>query len=151
MVFQRSRQRRFGGSRGTGTMERGYMGSPFSSFPCVYHFSMELLPPLVTTSMSIVLRTSSAQGQSQLPSSPWSLGTEAYPIGTPDAGVTHMVPVLRITRLHSAIGSIGALRRGLVIASSYTSVRRTEGGSRYLSEACCRTGKNFIDSSCACA
>lgn len=50
--------------------------------------------------------------------------TEAYLIGELNQGVKQISSVLNITRIHSAVGSVGYLRRALDIARSFARVRR---------------------------
>ncbi|KAI0320518.1 hypothetical protein OF83DRAFT_1104307 [Amylostereum chailletii] len=52
-------------------------------------------------------------------------------IGT-QQGIKCIVPVLNITRIHSAIASIGSLRKALAIASSFATERRIAGGTQLL-------------------
>jgi acyl-CoA dehydrogenase len=56
-------------------------------------------------------------------------GALAHPVGTPNegGGLKKMATMLNVTRLHNAIGSAGALGRGLAWACSYARVRRVFG------------------------
>ena len=75
-------------------------------------------------------------GTTALPTAELSLeGTEAYLLGQPGQGVKLITPVLNITRVHSATGSVGALRRCLAIATEYSKVRAVKGGSQLLQDA----------------
>jgi len=51
-----------------------------------------------------------------------------FQIGQLNAGVKTITPVLNITRMHSATGSISGLGRALSIARSYSTVRSAHGG-----------------------
>lgn len=118
----------------TGTMEQGSRGLSLFLVPLRLPLFHGLASPI--SNNIYVHRLKEKLGTRAVPTAELSLeGTEAYLIGTPGAGVKHIVPVLGITRIHSAVGSIGALRRGLAIARSYASVRRIEGGKRFLSES----------------
>lgn len=59
-------------------------------------------------------------------------GAVAYRLGAPGEGVKLIAPVLNITRVHSAVGSVGGLRRCLAAATAYSSVRAVAGGKRLL-------------------
>lgn len=75
-------------------------------------------------------------GTHTLPTAELSLeGAQAYLIGAPNQGIKNIAPVLNITRLWSAIGSVGALRRCLAIATAYARVRTVRGGALLLSDA----------------
>lgn len=75
-------------------------------------------------------------GTNALPTAELSLeGTEAYLLGQPGQGVKLITPVLNITRVHSATGSVGALRRCLAIATEYSKVRAINGGNQLLQDA----------------
>ncbi|KAG5635043.1 hypothetical protein H0H81_012627 [Sphagnurus paluster] len=63
-------------------------------------------------------------GTHALPTAEISLqGTEAYLIGAPNGGVRNVTNVLNITRLWSAIISVGGLRKCLANATAYARVR----------------------------
>ena len=75
-------------------------------------------------------------GTHALPTAELSLeSTEAYLIGQLGQGVKNITPVLNITRIYSAIGSVGGLRKCLAIASSYSHVRAVQNGKRLLKDA----------------
>lgn len=59
---------------------------------------------------------------------------KAWLVGPPNGGVKAIAAMLNITRIHSAIHSIGNLQRGLAIARSYATVRRVQGGSTLLQD-----------------
>ncbi|KAI0259816.1 hypothetical protein BC834DRAFT_832928 [Gloeopeniophorella convolvens] len=89
-----------------------------------------------TSNNIYVHRLKDKLGTKALPTAELSLqGTEAYLIGSLGAGVKHITPVLGITRVHSAVTSVGYLRRGLAIARSFATVRCVEGGKLRLSDA----------------
>ncbi|KAJ4482079.1 hypothetical protein J3R30DRAFT_3286869 [Lentinula aciculospora] len=72
-------------------------------------------------------------GTHALPTAELSLEqTTAYLVGSCNEGVKNIVPVLNITRVWSAIASIGGLRRCLAIATAYADVRRIDRGKRLL-------------------
>ncbi len=56
-------------------------------------------------------------------------GATAHPVGDLERGFAQMTPMLNITRLHNAIASAAAIRRGLMLARGYAS-RRTAFGRR---------------------
>ncbi|KAJ3722050.1 acyl-CoA dehydrogenase/oxidase [Lentinula guzmanii] len=72
-------------------------------------------------------------GTHALPTAELSLEqTTAYLVGPLNEGVNNIVPVLNITRIWSAISSVGGLRKCLAIATAYANVRRIDGGKRLL-------------------
>ncbi|KAF8827609.1 hypothetical protein HHX47_DHR4000165 [Lentinula edodes] len=72
-------------------------------------------------------------GTHALPTAELSLEqTFAYLVGSPNQGVKNILPVLNITRVWSAIASIGGLRKCLAIATAYADVRRIDGGRKLL-------------------
>lgn len=74
-------------------------------------------------------------GTHVLPTAELSLeGTEAYLLGPLNQGVKCITPVLNITRVWSAISSVGGLRKCLAIATSYAKVRAIDGGQRLLAD-----------------
>ena len=62
-------------------------------------------------------------------------GTRAWLLGAPGEGVRCIVRMLNITRVHSAVHSIGSLQAALRIARAYARVRAVEGGRRLLANA----------------
>lgn len=60
--------------------------------------------------------------------------TTAYLLGSLNQGVKNILPVLYITRIHSAISGTGHLRKCLEIAIAYSKVRRISGGKELLEE-----------------
>ncbi|KZT23442.1 hypothetical protein NEOLEDRAFT_1157320 [Neolentinus lepideus HHB14362 ss-1] len=55
-----------------------------------------------------------------------------YLIGSLNGGVKAIAPVLNITRVHSALSSVGYLRKSLSIAISYSKVRAIHSGTQLL-------------------
>lgn len=75
-------------------------------------------------------------GTHVLPTAELSLeSSEAYLLGPLNQGVKNISPVLNITRLWSAIASVGGLRKCLGIATAFAKVRSIQGGSRLLQDA----------------
>lgn len=60
--------------------------------------------------------------------------TTAYLLGSLNHGIKNILPVLYITRIHSAISGTGHLRKCLEIAIGYSKVRRISGGKQLLEE-----------------
>lgn len=60
--------------------------------------------------------------------------TKAWRIGAVDDGMKAIIPMLNITRIHSAIHSVGSLQRCLSIARSYATVRAVNGGTNLLKD-----------------
>ncbi|KAI0827047.1 acyl-CoA dehydrogenase NM domain-like protein [Trametes gibbosa] len=61
-------------------------------------------------------------------------GTRAWRVGPLNQGVKAITPVLNITRIHSAIHSIGSMQRALSIARSYAAVRSVNSGRTLLKD-----------------
>lgn len=61
-------------------------------------------------------------------------GTRAWLMGAPGDGVRCIVRMLNITRVHSAVHSVGSLQAALRIARAYARVRAVEGGRRLLAD-----------------
>ncbi|THG95381.1 hypothetical protein EW026_g6265 [Hermanssonia centrifuga] len=82
-----------------------------------------------------VHRLKNKVGTKILPTAELSLeGAEAYLLGPINQGVKLIAPVLNITRIHSAIGSVGSLRRCLAVATAYSSVRSIAAGKQLLKD-----------------
>jgi len=116
--------------------------------------SLFLLPlriPLVTgstpTPLSVLPRTNENNngilvhrlknkfGTHPVPTAELSLnGSEAYLVGPLNQGVQSIAPVLQLTRIHSAFGSVGSLSRALSIARSFARVRKIDAGTRTLDQ-----------------
>lgn len=60
--------------------------------------------------------------------------TRAWLIGPLNEGVKAVATVLNITRIHSAIHSIGSLQRCISIARAYAAVRTIRGGTQLLQD-----------------
>ncbi|KAI0674440.1 acyl-CoA dehydrogenase NM domain-like protein [Trametes maxima] len=61
-------------------------------------------------------------------------GTRAWLIGREGEGVRTIAAMLNITRVHSAVHSVGSLQHCLAIASAYAKVRAVEGGKTLLKD-----------------
>ena len=73
----------------------------------------------------LIHRLKNKFGTQIVPTAELSLqGTHATLIGGLDRGVKTVSPVLNITRVHSAVASVGYVRKALGLATSYASVRR---------------------------
>ena len=73
----------------------------------------------------LIHRLKNKFGTQIVPTAELSLqGTHAQLIGGLNQGVKIISPVLNITRVHSAVGSVGYVRKALSLATSYASVRR---------------------------
>lgn len=91
-------------------------------------------PPALTNNIKIH-RLKNKIGTKIVPTAELSLeGAEAYLLGPLNQGVKHITPVLNITRIHSAISSIGYVRRCLAIATAYSTVRAINGGKQLLKD-----------------
>lgn len=91
-------------------------------------------PPALTNNIRIH-RLKDKVGTKVVPTAELSLeGAEAYLIGPLNEGVKHIASVLNITRVHSAVGSVGAIRRCLAVATAYSSVRAIGGGRQLLKD-----------------
>ncbi len=74
-------------------------------------------------------------GTKILPTAELSLeGAEAYLLGPLNQGVKYITPVLNITRVHSAVTSVGYIRKGLSIATAFSKVRAINGGKQLLKD-----------------
>lgn len=90
-------------------------------------------PPALTNNIK-VHRLKNKVGTKIVPTAELQLeGAEGYLLGELGAGVKLITPVLNITRMHSAITSVGSLRRCLAIATAYSKVRSL-AGKQMLSE-----------------
>ncbi|KAI5117989.1 hypothetical protein M0805_004486 [Coniferiporia weirii] len=88
--------------------------------------------PSTSNNNIFVHRLKNKIGTHALPTAELSIaGARAQLLSAPGAGVRSIAPVLNITRMHSAAGSVGNLRRALAIARAYAVVRhvpmRTNG------------------------
>ncbi|GLB38330.1 putative acyl-CoA dehydrogenase, C-terminal domain [Lyophyllum shimeji] len=92
--------------------------------------------PPATSNNIFVHRLKNKIGTQIVPTAELSLeGSEAYLIGNLNEGVKSISPVLNITRVWSAVGSVGGLRRCLAIATAYAKVRSINGGTRLLQDS----------------
>ncbi|HVF53456.1 MAG TPA: acyl-CoA dehydrogenase family protein [Actinomycetota bacterium] len=85
-----------------------------------------------TRNAIVVRRLKDKLGTRSLPTAELELeGAIAWPVGDPadGGGVRRIATMLNITRVHNAIGSAGALARGLSLARAYASVREVFGRS----------------------
>ncbi|TDL23313.1 hypothetical protein BD410DRAFT_787656 [Rickenella mellea] len=90
--------------------------------------------PSSTSNGILVHRLKKKIGTHIVPTAELSLNnTEAYLVSKLNEGVKSITPVLNITRIHSAIGSVGSLRRALSLAREYATVRTVQGGTVHLS------------------
>lgn len=93
------------------------------------------LIPLSTSNNIFVHRLKNKIGTHILPTAELILeSTEGYLIGPLGQGVKNISLVLNITRLWSAMSSIGKLRKCLAIATSYAKVRVIQGGTLLLKD-----------------
>ncbi|KAJ6598145.1 acyl-CoA dehydrogenase NM domain-like protein [Mycena vulgaris] len=93
------------------------------------------LPPFPTPLSNNILlhRLKNKVGTRAVPTAELSLnGARAWRIGPAGAGVRQIAPLLNITRIHSAVGSVGSLMRCLSLARAYAGVR-TVGSGKLLS------------------
>lgn len=68
-------------------------------------------------------------GTKSLPTAELELkGMRAYMIGEEGFGTKEISPVLNVTRLYNAIGSVGGLGRALAVSRAFARVRRALGG-----------------------
>jgi len=91
--------------------------------------------PLSTSNNIFVHRMKNKIGTHILPTAELNLeSAEGYLIGPLGQGVKNISPVLNITRIWSAMSSIGKLRKCLAIATSYARVRAIQGGTVLLKD-----------------
>ncbi|KZS86942.1 hypothetical protein SISNIDRAFT_480264 [Sistotremastrum niveocremeum HHB9708] len=95
---------------------------------------VSLHPQLAHSNNGIEIhRLKNKLGTRLVPTAELSLNaTTGFRIGDLNAGVKSITPVLNITRLHSAITSVGCLSRCLSIARAYASVRIVDHGKHLL-------------------
>lgn len=99
-------------------------------------FPDPLAPSPLPTSNNIFLhRLKDKIGTHALPTAELSLeDTKAYLISPLNKGVKSITPVLNITRVWSAMTSLGHLRKCLEIATSYAAVRKVKAGKELLKD-----------------
>ncbi|KAF8645147.1 hypothetical protein AX16_007975 [Volvariella volvacea WC 439] len=121
----------------TGTVEAGSRGLSLFLIPLrlpLLRASSDPTPSAISNKI-FVHRLKNKIGTHTLPTAELSLeGSEGYLIGGLNQGVKNIAPVLNITRLWSAIASIGGLRRCLSIATAYSKVRLINRGQTLLQD-----------------
>lgn len=99
-------------------------------------FLVPLRLPSVPTPLSNnihIHRLKDKVGTHAVPTAELSLNSSrAWLVWPPNQGIKTISPVLNITRIHSAIHSVGSLQRCLSIARSYATVRAVDGGTKLL-------------------
>ncbi|KAF4590168.1 hypothetical protein EYR40_009433 [Pleurotus pulmonarius] len=91
--------------------------------------------PSAVSNNIFVHRLKNKFGTIPVPTAELSLqNTEAYLIGNQNQGVKQITPVLNITRLYSATGTVGGLRKCLSIATAYARVRAIHQGTQLLQD-----------------
>jgi len=81
----------------------------------------------------LIHRLKNKIGTHGVPTAELSLNSaRAWLVGAPNQGVKTITPMLNITRVHSAIHSVGSLQRSLSMARSYATVRAVGGGTKLL-------------------
>ena len=92
--------------------------------------------PSATSNNIYIHRLKNKIGTHTLPTAELSLeSSDGYLIGALNEGVKNISPVLNITRLWSAIASVGGLRKCLSIATAFAKVRAINGGSQLLQDS----------------
>jgi alkylation response protein AidB-like acyl-CoA dehydrogenase len=122
----------------TGSLSQGSRGLSLFLIPLRRPLLRDILAPVPSpTSNNIFIhRLKNKIGTHILPTAELSLeNSEAYLIGDLNRGVKNISPVLNITRVWSAIASIGCLRKCLAIATAYAKVRKIHRGSIILKDA----------------
>ncbi|KAG6890631.1 hypothetical protein C0995_006607 [Termitomyces sp. Mi166 len=119
----------------TGSIKDGSRGLSLFLVPLRLPFlrsPSDPVPPSTSNNI-FVHRLKNKIGTHTLPTAELSLeSAEAYLIGNLNQGVKNISPVLNITRLWSAIASVGGLRKCLAIATAYAKVRTISSGTRLL-------------------
>ncbi|TBU62249.1 acyl-CoA dehydrogenase/oxidase [Dichomitus squalens] len=91
--------------------------------------------PSAVTNNIFIHRLKNKFGTKIVPTAELSInGAQAFLLGEPNQGVKLITPVLNITRTHSAVGSVGYLRKCLAIATAYSSVRKIRSGTQLLKD-----------------
>ena len=91
--------------------------------------------PSALTNNILIHRLKNKFGTKIVPTAELSLqGTQAILLGQPNHGVKLITPVLNITRTHSAVGSVGYLRKALAIATAHSQGRAIRGGTQLLKD-----------------
>jgi len=120
----------------TGTAASGSRGLSLFLVPLRLPLLHNAFPPPSPTSNGILVhRLKNKIGTHIVPTAELSLdNTTGYLLGNLNEGVKAILPVLYITRLHSAISGVSYLRKCLAIATAYSHVRAIKGGREMLSE-----------------
>lgn len=122
----------------TGSEEAGARGLSLFLVPLrlpLFPGPSEPKPPPVSNNI-FLHRLKDKIGTHALPTAELSLeGTKGYLISPLNRGVKSITPVLNITRIWSAVTSIGHLRKCLEIATSYATVRRVKSGTLLLADS----------------
>ncbi|KAA1469851.1 acyl-CoA dehydrogenase/oxidase C-terminal [Dentipellis sp. KUC8613] len=120
----------------TGTLAQGSRGLSLFLVPLrvpLLRGPADPLPPSTSNNI-FVHRLKKKFGTQIVPTAELSInGAEAYLLGPENQGVKCITPVLAITRIYSAVASVGALRKCLAIARSFSTVRTVNGGRQLLS------------------
>ncbi|KAG7088385.1 hypothetical protein E1B28_012386 [Marasmius oreades] len=119
----------------TGSLEEGSRGLSLFLIPLRRPLLRDPAKPTPSpTSNGIrVHRLKNKIGTHTLPTAELSLEeTEGYLVGKLGQGVRSITPILNITRVWSALGSVGALRRCLSISTAFAEVRTIDGGKTLL-------------------
>ena len=122
----------------TGTLSQGSRGLSLFLIPLRLPLLRDPSAPMPSpTSNNIFIhRLKNKIGTHILPTAELSLeSSEAYLIADLNQGVKNISPVLNITRIWSAIASIGGLRKCLAMATAYAKVRKVQGGTVFLKDA----------------
>ncbi|KAI0050417.1 acyl-CoA dehydrogenase domain-containing protein [Auriscalpium vulgare] len=119
----------------TGTAAQGSRGLSLFLIP----LRLPLFPPsggplpAPTSNNILVHRLKNKIGTHIVPTAELELrGSQGYLLGRVHDGVRCILPVLGITRIHSGVASLGALRKCLAIARSFATVRRIRSGTQLL-------------------
>lgn len=119
----------------TGTLDAGSRGLSLFLVPLRTPLLRQPTDPTphANSNKIFVHRLKNKIGTHAVPTAELSLeDTEAYLIGEFNQGIKNISPVLNITRVWSAVGSVGYLRRALAIATAYANFRTINGGKQLL-------------------
>ncbi|CAL1712945.1 unnamed protein product [Somion occarium] len=121
----------------TGPVSAGSRGLSLFLIPLrrpLFRGPEESAPPALTNNIRIH-RLKNKIGTKVLPTAELELnGSEAYLIGPLNQGVKSITPVLNITRMYSAISSVGYIRKALTIATAYSKARTVSSGEQLLKD-----------------
>ncbi|KAF5385728.1 hypothetical protein D9757_005511 [Collybiopsis confluens] len=119
----------------TGSTESGSKGLSLFLVPLRTPFFGDRSKISSTSNGIYIHRLKNKIGTHSLPTAELSLEhSTGYLVGSANLGVKNIAPLLNITRTWSAMGSVGALRKCLAIATAYANVRRIEGGKTLLKD-----------------